>query len=156
MNMTKKWGWGIGVVLIIIVLIGLGDYGLKLYQQWGQQQYIHKLEALRAQYKNDTYGGATPEETLQMFIKAFKSGDIELASKYFIPEKQSEYLAKMKSWVKAGKREQVLKNLSYDKKTCYEYKGECELSRYDNTVDAWYTTSLIHNSDTKKWKLKNM
>ena len=33
--------------------------------------------------KNDTYGGKTPQETLEMFIDALKKGDIELASKYF-------------------------------------------------------------------------
>ena len=41
-------------------------------------------------YKNDTYGGATPEETLQLFIDALKKGDTDLAVKYFIPEKQKE------------------------------------------------------------------
>ncbi|MDP3991334.1 MAG: hypothetical protein Q8P66_00240, partial [Candidatus Colwellbacteria bacterium] len=34
--------------------------------------------------KNDTYGGKTPEETLQLFIDALRKDDIELAYKYFI------------------------------------------------------------------------
>lgn len=46
------------------------------YQQW-EEQYKDAM-------KQDTYGGKTPEETLQMFIEALKKGDIELASKYFI------------------------------------------------------------------------
>lgn len=41
-----------------------------------------KAEILEAQ-KNDTYGGQTPEETLDMYIEALKAGDIELASKYY-------------------------------------------------------------------------
>src|SRR3989344_2309625 len=45
------------------------------YMEWEKQH----LDAL----KQDTYGGKTPEETLQMFIEALKKEDIELASKYF-------------------------------------------------------------------------
>jgi len=32
----------------------------------------------------DTYGGKTPEETLNLFIEALKKEDLELASKYFV------------------------------------------------------------------------
>ena len=39
--------------------------------------------SLEQPYKEDVYGGKTPEETLQMFIEALKKEDIELASKYF-------------------------------------------------------------------------
>jgi len=44
------------------------------------QQSMEELEAALAA---DTYGGKTPEETLQLFIGALKKGDINLASKYF-------------------------------------------------------------------------
>lgn len=33
--------------------------------------------------KTDTYGGQTPQETLNLFIAALKEGNIDLASKYF-------------------------------------------------------------------------
>ncbi len=49
--------------------------------------------------KNDTYGGKTPEETLQLLIDALKSGDVELASKYFAyetNENDPNYLTKKK------------------------------------------------------------
>jgi len=32
----------------------------------------------------DTYGGKTPQETLDLFIDALKQGDVDLASKYFM------------------------------------------------------------------------
>lgn len=32
----------------------------------------------------DTYGGKTPQETLDLFVAALHSGDVELASKYFL------------------------------------------------------------------------
>jgi len=47
----------------------------------------------------DTYGGETPEETLELFISALEKGDVELASKYFVLDKQEEihgYLAELR------------------------------------------------------------
>lgn len=49
--------------------------------------------------RNDTYGGKTPEETLQMFIDALKKGDMELASKYFMLDTNTQspnYLTRKK------------------------------------------------------------
>jgi HEAT repeat protein len=40
--------------------------------------------------QEDTYGGKTPEETLQMFIEALKKEDIELASRYFMLETDTQ------------------------------------------------------------------
>ena len=56
-------------------------------QERAALRYIQNLEE---QYKNDTYGGATPEETLSLFIAALEAGDIELASKYFLPDEREE------------------------------------------------------------------
>lgn len=56
--------------------------------------------------RNDTYGGKTPQETLNMFIDALKKGDVELASKYFMLDTNTQspnYLTK-KEWTK------ILKN----------------------------------------------
>ncbi len=40
------------------------------------------LEDFREKMTADTYGGKTPQETLDMFIAALEKNDIELASKY--------------------------------------------------------------------------
>lgn len=54
------------------------------------QREQDKADALEAAYKADTYGGATPEETLKLFIDALEKKDYELASKYFVVEEQGE------------------------------------------------------------------
>ena len=46
------------------------------YEEW-EQKYNQALA-------EDTYGGATPEETLRLFIEALEQKDIGLASKYFM------------------------------------------------------------------------
>lgn len=48
----------------------------------------------------DAYGGKTPQETLDMFIAAVEKGDYELASKYFVVERQEEQLKEMKEYEK--------------------------------------------------------
>lgn len=53
------------------------------------------LKDLKRAYDEDTYGGQTPEETLALFISALKKGDIDLAAKYFIPEKQEEWVKEL-------------------------------------------------------------
>lgn len=50
----------------------------------------------------DVYGGKTPEETLKLFIQALKEENIELASKYFALETNTQdpdYLT-INKWVK--------------------------------------------------------
>ncbi|NMB92454.1 MAG: hypothetical protein GYA31_02425 [Parcubacteria group bacterium] len=57
----------------------------------GIENFNQTLKAAEKKYANDTYGGITPEETYQLFLEALKKQDIDLASKYFILDKQEEY-----------------------------------------------------------------
>ncbi|TSA56814.1 hypothetical protein D4R42_02795, partial [bacterium] len=50
-----------------------------------------KIQEQAKEYAADTYGGETPEKTYGMFLQALKMEDIDLASKYFILDKQEEY-----------------------------------------------------------------
>jgi len=77
------------IALVIVVWIGSSFYSAWQGYQW-QKQTDAFQESLKRPYKEDTYGGKTPEETWTMFLDALKKGDVELASKYFVVEKQSE------------------------------------------------------------------
>jgi len=60
------------------------------------QQFIVNYETAM---KNDTWGGKTPEETLQLFITALEAGDVDLAAKYFMletDESSPDYLTRRK------------------------------------------------------------
>jgi len=59
-------------------------------------EYYRKVDELKA---SDTYGGKTPEETMELYIDALKKGDVELASKYF-------------DWIDQEKEINELKDLS--------------------------------------------
>ncbi len=53
-------------------------------------------KANEALEKADTFGGKTPEETIDLFISALKLGDIQLASKYYDVRVQKDALASLK------------------------------------------------------------
>ena len=70
------------------------------------EQKIERVNQAMADFetamRNDMYGGKTPEETLAMFADALKKGDMELASKYFMLDTNTQspnYLTR-KEWEK--------------------------------------------------------
>ncbi|OHA15633.1 MAG: hypothetical protein A3A10_02210 [Candidatus Tagabacteria bacterium RIFCSPLOWO2_01_FULL_42_9] len=92
---SNKIFWGVGLLAVGLFLFAIGyDY----YDQRRGERRVEKLaEALRQMEQEiynkkaaDKIGGKTPQETLDMFIKAVEAGDYELASKYLIIENQEE------------------------------------------------------------------
>src|SRR3989338_3326619 len=80
----KSWAMVPVLILVVLAVVWL----LPGYKSWQIQRAYDKVEE---PYYTDTYGGATPEETYDLFIDALKDGDIELASKYFVIEKQDDW-----------------------------------------------------------------
>lgn len=83
------------VVFIFAGLAGLVFVLTKDYFSPETRQLRKQMELVKEQeeaYKNDTFGGSTPEETLALFIDALKKGDTDLAAKYFVIDKQGEWL----------------------------------------------------------------
>jgi len=92
---TKFWKFAIGFLAIIIIAAGgffiWNKYfspSAKLARQTEEnyQKYLDWQTKYEKAMSEDTYGGKTPEETLNMFIDALKKGDVELASRYFMLE----------------------------------------------------------------------
>jgi len=71
-----------------VFLFAVG-YGLSWY---GEYSFNKDLQAIKKEaerpYLEDIYGGKTPKETLELFIAAIEKEDFDLASKYFIINKQ--------------------------------------------------------------------
>ena len=79
-----------------LIIAGLGAAGIFLLRYLGERgseeyKVRQELEKINRAYEEDPYGGDTPEETLRLFIDALKAGDMELASKYFVLDKQEEW-----------------------------------------------------------------
>src|SRR3989344_943247 len=82
-NSSKKYFlW-----LVALVLVGVGVYaGARFYAYKTDVNRLSSLDAYIDIFKNDTYGGKTPEETLKLFIDALRGCEVEKASLYFLPD----------------------------------------------------------------------
>jgi len=109
--------------------------------------------------KNDTYGGKTPQETLDMFIDALKKGDIELASKYFVRngagQIDSKWMEGLRNLKTENKLESVINKLLAVKLTFQDDNGA--LFKYYNSngeVDVLVDMNL--NKYSNVWKIVSM
>lgn len=95
-----KFGLGFVAMIAVGVTALYFDDIKSMKMERDARQY---LEELQRQEREDIYGGATPEETLQLFVDALKAGDVELASKYFVLDKQAEWFDNLKKIQNADK-----------------------------------------------------
>ena len=94
-NTSKKFLLGFfGILLLTLAVWSWGAYFNPEVRE--KRALIKYFEDIEEEYRNDMYGGVTPEETLQMFIAALETGDIELASKYFLPDEREKIAADLK------------------------------------------------------------
>lgn len=111
----KKWLpiiiIGFMVVLTISTLFSKYIWN-GLVTRYKTKVFLNKIYKQEQSYKNDTYGGKTPEETYQMFLTALKAKDIELASKYFVLEEQERYKQALQEVDKNGKWDLMMDDLT--------------------------------------------
>lgn len=75
----------LSIAVVLVVLIG-GVFGYKKYASPEAKAERQRVATLKA----DTAGGATPEETVVMFIAALEAGDIQTASTFFAYDENLE------------------------------------------------------------------
>ncbi len=88
---------GAGLVMVVLGIAAL--YAPSYWQKYRVDKAIAELER---PYREDIYGGKTPEETFDMFLAALKKGDIDLASRYFAVRKRGEYKEKFEKMRQDG------------------------------------------------------
>lgn len=110
-------------VFFIVITIALAGWAalfvMAHYPQWKAERNIRKTaEGLKRLEEEDyqramadTYGGKTPQETLTMFIEAVEAGDYELASKYFIGERQGEWRENLRGIINSRMEREFLNPL---------------------------------------------
>lgn len=125
-------------------------------------------DALQAPYREDIYGGATPQETWSMFVAALENAaqnpagkeDIKLASRYFLVNKQKEYEEHFLEAQKDGE----LQNLINDYKSGISekiYSGDLAfLNKPDSELKYFQYSggqvSFTVNEFTKIWKIQTL
>lgn len=93
---TKVWWKHWVMVLVLAVLAGLVIWLMIHLGPWFRAFQDHRLaQAIKRQaeqrFREDKYGGPTPEETYNMFIAALERGDANLASKFFVFNEQEQW-----------------------------------------------------------------
>ena len=180
--MNKLWtnlkSW-YGVLFLVLLAGGV------LWFVLNGMPYINNLRAnweaqrLQAQwekpYREDTYGGKTPEETYDMFLDALRKGDTTLASKYFVVDEQEKWLKTLDQYSNQNLLVNFVKELENTRKTWvkkdhgdtvdFQYKV---LVQKDTTADfeggkikvpaGNYTneTEFEQNTYTKVWKISQL
>jgi hypothetical protein len=118
------------------------------------EQYVSNVERL---YREDTYGGKTPQETFDMFRNALKAGDIELAAKYFVPELQASKLTYLNQVVKFGLMEEFISYLDRAKSDGEEPKmGSYFFYTVDENNMMELDFQLFFNEQAKIWKMQSL
>jgi len=120
-----KFFGALSVIVALVIIVAL-------YLEWRQVRKIDQLARSIKSYQEevyqkqmaDTYGGKTPQETLDLFISAVEKGDYELASKYFVETERA-------SWLKA------LLNLDKDKQKLDNFLSLVRKSRKSNGEYSW-------------------
>lgn len=153
-----RWGWvKFGGIGFIIVLLGVGALlGIQhmRYLQSPEYTMLKKYEDLKKQYAADTYGGRTPEETLQLFIDALKKGDIDLASKYFVIEKQEKWridLAKIQEKGLLGDMLADLEKIELSKK-----EADIAFFAVANEKNEVTTQMILKKILNRRWKISEL
>lgn len=160
----KWWFW------VVLVFLVCGTLYAVRYTSWNAQYLSDHAEEfarnsainvlnyqnaqIEKQYKEDQYGGATPEETLKLFVEALEKKDFVLASKYYVPEKQSEILKQLNSgkvdatnpFINAYK---TGTNKSFASKDTNDY--EIDTNAAGEKIP--FITSFMKNPFTNKWKI---
>lgn len=152
-NYTKYIGW----FLVIMALGGGGLWGVREYQSRNspERQALRYFDDLKQKYENDTYGGETPEETLRLFIEALEKGDIELAIKYFViekQEKQKNYLLEIQKKDNFQMALADLARLKLSKKT----EEEAFFTAVGKRGVVELQVILLKNLKTNKWKISEL
>ena len=188
--MNKLWtnlkSW-YGVLFLVLLAGGV------LWFVLNGMPYINNLRAnweaqrLQAQwekpYREDTYGGKTPEETYDMFLDALRKGDTTLASKYFVVDEQEKWLKtldqyKIQSLISGFMNElentrtiwkkmplpspddRLFKNtVSYEYTTVVENNTTADFDGQKVTIPAGNyanSTTFELNTYTKIWKIRDL
>ena len=98
------------VLGIILISAFFAFYAYPKYQDWKFNKELKELtEETNRPYLEDTYGGKTPKETLELFIAAVEKEDFDLASKYFVLSKQEEWRKELIEIKNENKMQEFLK-----------------------------------------------
>lgn len=148
------------VIIFGLIFVAVFSFTEIIYKPWKQKRDLQRevnkwQEEMERPYREDKVGGDTPEETLNMFIQALKDGDLDYASKFFVLEKQKEWLENLKKIKEAGYLDEMVVDLSSDLKLV---KNGEYVSEYSYLPEGGASASIItfDKNINGKWKITSL
>lgn len=127
--------------------------------------YMKFVDQYETAMEKDTYGGQTPQETLDMFVDALEKGDVELASKYFnlnTNEKDPVNYLTVNEWKQglidkqeAGELNKIIDLVSRAYPIGSSLKNHYGFEVRDTTGNT-FTIGLVFNEYSQVWKIEEM
>lgn len=147
-------------VLGFLVIAGLGAAGILLVRYLGyrgseEYKVRQELQKIEKQYAEDPYGGDTPEETLRLFIDALKKGDTDLASKYFVLDKQERWRNELLIIKEKGLLDEMVRDLER-KKYKHSISDDQITFSIANDENEVALTILLGRGPNNKWKILDL
>jgi hypothetical protein len=158
---TNLKGWGKALILALIagavlwfILNGmpyLNSYFNELRAGWEAKKLQNEWEK---PYREDTFGGKTPEETYDMFLSALSKGDTTLASKYFVVDEQDKWEKTLTQYQEARVLNSFVTELKQTK-TLWKQLPPSREPLLENTISYGYTT-VVKNDSTADFNGKKI
>ena len=162
----RWWFW-----IIVAVLVAWGLWQAVSYWQWWQAtapyrelnrdaaeywaQLQSQSDALEAAYRNDPYGGETPQETLRLFVEALEDKDFELAARYFVVEEWENAERENRLGEQGGNQSFInaYRNGTLVPPGGVGASGIYEIEIFPQGEDIAYGVRMVENEFTGKWKI---
>ncbi len=145
---------GLVIVIVVLGIVVLGIVGYFRTQDAGYRA-MHEQAELERKYLEDAYGGATPEETLRLFVEALKAGDTELAAKYFILDEQERWRADLAKIKDRGLLDEMVADLEREKYKNQISDGQVAFDIANDQKEAMLSI-LLGRGPNGKWKIVDM
>ncbi len=166
---SKFWKFLIPFLVIIALVVG-GYFAWVSYlspeakqareMQANYDRYFEYQKNLEETMRADTYGGKTPEETLNLFIEALRKEDIDLAFQYFILKENGERDPKWKEGLiktrDTGKLQEVANLLAKAKPSGPAIEGYYGFIVEDNQGEVTANIELRLNQYSGVWKIESL
>ncbi len=170
-NKNRSYFKHVAAFLGLLILIGGSYFVWDGYFSEGakyRRQVEENMEKYNEWEKNytkamteDTFGGKTPQETLDMFIDALKKEDVELASKYFllneVGQVDQEWVDGLNQKKSEGKLQEIallLTKLQKDQESSSFDTVWFSILNSDGIAD--YSAILKLNEFSKIWKIESL
>lgn len=162
----RWWFWPALIVLFALVwyfqgyMEWFGDQAKYRLQNDIANKYIASQEKkqaeLEAAYKNDPYGGATPEETLKLFVAALEKKDYTLAANYFVPEMVASFKGKIAEGVASGGFQTMVAVYNPSTVKVQTSGNYAEVKFKSANEGAPYDLRMVRNTYSNKWLISEL